>query len=97
MNAYCLLITVQCSEREKACMRLAAAKSVLRLSQRWDLHFSPEIFHFTISIAKVWSFDYALGIGHLTERATQKKRNYKTPIAFYTLFLEIKDLLHYYF
>ncbi|XP_048332268.2 sister chromatid cohesion protein PDS5 homolog B isoform X1 [Ziziphus jujuba] len=40
------------SESEKACIRLAAAKSVLQLSRRWDLHFSPEIFRFTISMAK---------------------------------------------
>ncbi|KAF3445662.1 hypothetical protein FNV43_RR10838 [Rhamnella rubrinervis] len=40
------------SESDKDRMRLAAAKSVLRLSQRWDLHISPEIFHFTVSIVK---------------------------------------------
>ncbi|XP_008219648.1 PREDICTED: sister chromatid cohesion protein PDS5 homolog A isoform X1 [Prunus mume] len=39
-------------ENDKACIRLAAAKSVLRLSRRWDFHISPEIFHFTISMAK---------------------------------------------
>lgn len=34
-------------------MRLAAAKSVLQLSRRWDLHISPEIFRLTILVAKV--------------------------------------------
>ncbi|KAJ0024548.1 hypothetical protein Pint_08187 [Pistacia integerrima] len=33
-------------------LRLAAAKSVLRLSRRWDLHISPEIFSSTISVVK---------------------------------------------
>ncbi|KDP32795.1 hypothetical protein JCGZ_12087 [Jatropha curcas] len=31
---------------------LAAAKSVLRLSRRWDLHMSPELFRLTIMVAK---------------------------------------------
>ena len=40
-------------------MRLAAAKSVLQLSRRWDLHISPEIFRFTILVAKVrWPHTY---------------------------------------
>ncbi|KAM1774539.1 hypothetical protein ACFX1R_045959 [Malus domestica] len=39
-------------ESDKACIRLAAAKSVLRLAQRWDFHISPEIFHFIILRAK---------------------------------------------
>ncbi|GMJ02433.1 hypothetical protein like AT1G77600 [Hibiscus trionum] len=33
-------------------IRLAAAKSVLQLSRRWDLHFSPDIFSFTILMGK---------------------------------------------
>ncbi|XP_044511885.1 sister chromatid cohesion protein PDS5 homolog A isoform X2 [Mangifera indica] len=33
-------------------IRLAAAKSVLRLSRRWDLHISPEVFSSTISVVK---------------------------------------------
>ncbi|XP_068341369.1 sister chromatid cohesion protein PDS5 homolog B isoform X3 [Pyrus communis] len=41
-----------CSESDKACIKLAAAKSVLRLARRWDFHISPEIFHFTILMAK---------------------------------------------
>ncbi|KAK4276740.1 hypothetical protein QN277_014853 [Acacia crassicarpa] len=40
------------SESDGPCIRLAAAKSILRLSRRWDQHISPEIFRFTISIAK---------------------------------------------
>ncbi|XVF64578.1 hypothetical protein PTKIN_Ptkin09bG0180000 [Pterospermum kingtungense] len=38
--------------RDKAYIRLAAAKAVLRLSRRWDLHISPNIFRFTILMAK---------------------------------------------
>lgn len=52
-----------CSESDKACqpcIRLAAAKSVLRLSRKWDFHISPEIFRLTISMAKVGHFVYAL-------------------------------------
>ncbi|XP_021284773.1 sister chromatid cohesion protein PDS5 homolog A isoform X2 [Herrania umbratica] len=37
---------------DKAYIRLAAAKSVLQLSRRWDLHISPDIFRFTILMAK---------------------------------------------
>ncbi|XP_059630755.1 sister chromatid cohesion protein PDS5 homolog B isoform X2 [Cornus florida] len=43
--------TILC-KTDKAHIRLAAAKSVLRLSRRWDLHISPQIFHLTISVAK---------------------------------------------
>ncbi|KAJ7965575.1 sister chromatid cohesion protein PDS5-like A isoform X1 [Quillaja saponaria] len=39
-------------ERDKAHIRLAAAKSILRLSRRWDLHITPEIFRCTITMAK---------------------------------------------
>ncbi|XP_054798442.1 sister chromatid cohesion protein PDS5 homolog B isoform X2 [Prosopis cineraria] len=40
------------SESDGACIRLVAAKSILRLSRRWDHHISPEIFRFTILNAK---------------------------------------------
>ncbi|XP_062146872.1 sister chromatid cohesion protein PDS5 homolog B isoform X4 [Alnus glutinosa] len=43
-------------ESDKAHIRLAAAKSVLQLSKRWDLHISTEIFRFTILTAKDSSF-----------------------------------------
>ncbi|XP_035540575.1 uncharacterized protein LOC108988322 isoform X3 [Juglans regia] len=39
-------------ESDRAHIRLAAAKSVLQLSRRWDLHISPEIFCFTLFMAK---------------------------------------------
>ncbi|KAK3012420.1 hypothetical protein RJ639_010651 [Escallonia herrerae] len=39
-------------ETDKAHIRLAAAKSVLRLSKRWDLHISPLIFRLTVLMAK---------------------------------------------
>lgn len=41
------------SASDKPHIRLAAAKSVLRLSRRWDLHVSPKTFCFTILMAKV--------------------------------------------
>ncbi|KAJ6939281.1 sister chromatid cohesion protein PDS5 [Populus alba x Populus x berolinensis] len=37
---------------DKPHIKLAAAKSVLLLSRRWDLHISPEIFRFTVLMAK---------------------------------------------
>ncbi|XP_043809611.1 sister chromatid cohesion protein PDS5 homolog A isoform X1 [Manihot esculenta] len=40
------------SASDKPHIRLAAAKSVLRLSRRWDLHVSPKTFCFTILMAK---------------------------------------------
>ncbi|KAL0438095.1 UNVERIFIED_CONTAM: Sister chromatid cohesion protein pds5 [Sesamum latifolium] len=39
-------------EHDKAFIRLAAANSVLRLSRKWDLHISSEIFRSTILMAK---------------------------------------------
>ncbi|KAL9396150.1 hypothetical protein Peur_010403 [Populus x canadensis] len=39
-------------ESDKPHIKLAAAKSVLLLSRRWDLHISPEIFRFTVLMAK---------------------------------------------
>ncbi|KAH6832801.1 hypothetical protein C2S53_006048 [Perilla frutescens var. hirtella] len=39
-------------ERDEAFIRLAAAKSVLQLSMKWDLHISPDIFRLTILVAK---------------------------------------------
>lgn len=41
------------SENDWDQMRLAAAKSVLRLSRRWDLHIAPETFCCTVLMAKV--------------------------------------------
>lgn len=42
-----------CSGTSKFMVNLAAAKSVLRLSRRWDLHISPSVFRLTVSMAKV--------------------------------------------
>ncbi|KAH9325840.1 hypothetical protein KI387_006018, partial [Taxus chinensis] len=36
------------SESDKAYLRLAAAKSVLRLARRWDLYIMPQIFRLTV-------------------------------------------------
>ncbi|XVE55344.1 hypothetical protein DITRI_Ditri03aG0151400 [Diplodiscus trichospermus] len=40
------------SASDKAYIKLAAAKSVLQLSRRWDLHISPHIFRLTVLMAK---------------------------------------------
>ncbi|XVF36899.1 hypothetical protein REPUB_Repub19eG0098700 [Reevesia pubescens] len=45
---------ISCASDE-AYIRLAAAKSILQLSRRWDLHISPDIFRFTILMAKDFS------------------------------------------
>lgn len=42
-----------CSDDMGANVRLAAAKAVLLLSRKWDLHISPEIFRLTILMGKV--------------------------------------------
>ncbi|KAK7275658.1 hypothetical protein RIF29_16778 [Crotalaria pallida] len=39
-------------KNDKSHIRLAAAKAILRLSRKWDLHITPEIFRFTSLIAK---------------------------------------------
>ncbi|KAJ6730469.1 ANDROGEN INDUCED INHIBITOR OF PROLIFERATION AS3 / PDS5-RELATED [Salix viminalis] len=39
-------------ENDKPHIKLAAAKSVLQLSRRWDLHISPKIFRLTVLMAK---------------------------------------------
>ncbi|XP_057735278.1 sister chromatid cohesion protein PDS5 homolog B isoform X2 [Arachis stenosperma] len=39
-------------ENDMSRIRLAAAKAVLRLSRKWDLHITPEIFRCTILIGK---------------------------------------------
>ncbi|XP_050886005.1 sister chromatid cohesion protein PDS5 homolog B isoform X2 [Lathyrus oleraceus] len=39
-------------ENDKAHIRLAAATTILRLAKKWDLHITPEVFRFTILIAK---------------------------------------------
>lgn len=41
------------SGRDEAFVQLAAAKSILQLSRKWDLHISPDIFRLTILVAKV--------------------------------------------
>ncbi|KAK8649157.1 hypothetical protein V6N13_129891 [Hibiscus sabdariffa] len=42
---------ISCAD-DRDYVRLAAAKSVLQLSRRWDLHISPDIFRFTILMGK---------------------------------------------
>ncbi|KAJ4965300.1 hypothetical protein NE237_017149 [Protea cynaroides] len=40
------------SENDKAYIRLAAAKSLLKLARRWDFHISPQIFHLAVLKAR---------------------------------------------
>ncbi|XP_043700993.1 sister chromatid cohesion protein PDS5 homolog A isoform X2 [Telopea speciosissima] len=40
------------SENDKAHIRLAAAKSLLKLARRWDFHISPKIFHLAVLKAR---------------------------------------------
>ncbi|CAA6667666.1 unnamed protein product [Spirodela intermedia] len=39
-------------EADQAHLRLAAAKSVVRLSTRWDLHISPRLFNLSMALAR---------------------------------------------
>ncbi|KAK3021481.1 hypothetical protein RJ639_045864, partial [Escallonia herrerae] len=59
-------------ETDKAHIRLAAAKSVLRLSKRWDLHISPLIFRLTVLMAKV-SYDILQDPSSLVRRSFVRK------------------------
>ncbi|XP_021759751.1 sister chromatid cohesion protein PDS5 homolog A-like isoform X2 [Chenopodium quinoa] len=43
-------------DNDMAHIRLAAAKAVLRLSRRWEIHISPQLFQSTILMAKDTSF-----------------------------------------
>jgi len=43
---------VESSEVDKAHIRLAAAKGLLRLSKQWDAQITPELFHLTLRIAQ---------------------------------------------
>ncbi|KAK7385197.1 hypothetical protein VNO78_30910 [Psophocarpus tetragonolobus] len=45
-------VSTDSSENDKAHIRLAAAKAILRLARKWDLHITPDIFRITILIAK---------------------------------------------
>ncbi|KAK1371080.1 sister chromatid cohesion protein PDS5-like [Heracleum sosnowskyi] len=47
----CSDLTMSC-KTSKFVVNLAAAKSVLRLSRRWDLYISPSVFRLTVSMAK---------------------------------------------
>ncbi|EFH65409.1 binding protein [Arabidopsis lyrata subsp. lyrata] len=52
IKSWCLFALEICSEDTGANVRLAAAKAVLLLSRKWDLHISPELFGLTILMAK---------------------------------------------
>jgi len=47
------VVFTTCSENDKAHIKLAAAKAILRLARKWDLHITPQTFQFCILIAKV--------------------------------------------
>ncbi|XP_020238238.1 sister chromatid cohesion protein PDS5 homolog A isoform X2 [Cajanus cajan] len=66
-------------ENDKAHIRLAAAKAILRLARKWDFHITPEIFRFTILIAK----DSSLFVRSTFLNKTQKLlKEHKLPIRF---------------
>lgn len=45
--------SILCSGSDDARVRLAAAKSILRLARRWDAHISFPIFHSVMLMARV--------------------------------------------
>lgn len=51
MFLHCLLFLS--SENDKAHIRLAAAKAVLRLARKWDLYICPKVFHLALMRARV--------------------------------------------
>ncbi|AAF07790.1 hypothetical protein; 73483-63403 [Arabidopsis thaliana] len=69
IKSWCLFVLEICSEDTGANVRLAAAKAVLLLSRKWDLHISPEVFRLTILMAK--SFRYINGF---INKATRESR-----------------------
>ncbi|TKY56158.1 Sister chromatid cohesion protein PDS5-like B-A [Spatholobus suberectus] len=78
-------------ENDKAHIRLAAAKAILRLSRKWDLHITPEIFRFTILTAK----DSCLFVRSTFLSKTQKLlKEHKLPIRFACAFaLAVTDVI----
>ncbi|CAJ1971874.1 unnamed protein product [Sphenostylis stenocarpa] len=66
-------------ENDKAHIRLAAAKAILRLARKWDLHITPQTFRFSILIAK----DPSLFVRSKFLIKTQKLlKGHKLPIRF---------------
>ncbi|KAK7373149.1 hypothetical protein VNO80_06547 [Phaseolus coccineus] len=72
-------ITASSCENDKAHIRLAAAKAILRLARKWDLHITPQTFQFCILIAK----DSSLFVRSAFLCKTQKLlKEHKLPIRF---------------
>ncbi|XP_058724136.1 sister chromatid cohesion protein PDS5 homolog B isoform X3 [Vicia villosa] len=67
------------SENDKAHIRLAAATAILRLAKKWDLHITPEVFRFTILIAKDSS---SFVRGKFLNKAQKLLKEHKLPIRF---------------
>ncbi|KAK8466806.1 hypothetical protein PHAVU_008G163350 [Phaseolus vulgaris] len=72
-------ITASSCENDKAHIRLAAAKAIIRLARKWDLHITPQIFQFCILIAK----DSSLFVSSTFLCKTQKLlKEHKLPMRF---------------
>ena len=54
-----LYILYHCSAVDKAHLRLAAAKAVLRLSKQWDHKVPVDVFYLTLTISQVFPWDNA--------------------------------------
>ena len=54
-----LNILYHCSAVDKAHLRLAAAKAVLRLSKQWDHKVPVDVFYLTLRISQVFPWDDA--------------------------------------
>lgn len=56
---YNINILYHCSAVDKAHLRLAAAKAVLRLSKQWDHKVPVDVFYLTLRISQVFPWDNA--------------------------------------
>jgi hypothetical protein len=55
-----LNILCHCSAADKAHLRLAAAKAVLRLSKQWDHKVPVDVFYLTLRISQVFLWEMLL-------------------------------------
>ncbi|XP_027940300.1 sister chromatid cohesion protein PDS5 homolog A isoform X2 [Vigna unguiculata] len=76
---YFVNTTASSCENDKAHIKLAAAKAILRLARKWDLHITPQTFQFCILIAK----DSSLFVRGTFLRKIQKLlKEHKLPMRF---------------
>ncbi|XP_047149337.1 sister chromatid cohesion protein PDS5 homolog B isoform X1 [Vigna umbellata] len=76
---YFVNTTASSCENDTAHIRLAAAKAILRLARKWDLHITPQTFQCCISIAK----DDSLFVRSTFLRKIQKLlKEHKLPMRF---------------